>query len=247
MVFSLLKSFVVIVWTLLVSIVALLSLPVDRRGRFYYWLARVWATGILWVFGVKVHVRGLEHLDRTQRYVYVSNHASMFDIPAIVAGIPDRIAIILKEELARIPVWGWAMKYGHYISIDRFDPKDAMGGLEKAMNKVRGVASVLVFAEGTRSTDGKLQPFKRGAFAVAARSGVPIVPVTILNSFSILSKGSWRVRPADITVVVDKPVESAGTVGKEAELKLMQRVHAILEKNFVGQDEARHVGDVAGR
>jgi 1-acyl-sn-glycerol-3-phosphate acyltransferase len=219
MVFSLLKSFVVIVWTLLVSIVALLSLPVDRRGRFYYWLARVWATGILWVFGVKVHVRGLEHLDRTQRYVYV----------------------------ARIPVWGWAMKYGHYISIDRFDPKDAMGGLEKAMNKVRGVASVLVFAEGTRSTDGKLQPFKRGAFAVAARSGVPIVPVTILNSFSILSKGSWRVRPADITVVVDKPVESAGTVGKEAELKLMQRVHAILEKNFVGQDEARHVGDVAGR
>jgi 1-acyl-sn-glycerol-3-phosphate acyltransferase len=173
----------------------------------------------------------MEVLEPGRRYVYVSNHASLFDIPAVLAGISDRVAIILKQELTRIPIWGWALKYGHYISIDRANARDAMESLERAVKKVSGNASVLVFAEGTRSLDGTLQPFKRGAFVLAARAGVPIVPVTIKNSFAIMAKGSWTIRPTDIELIIDPPIDSR-VEGREAELRLMERVRAILGKNF---------------
>lgn len=229
------KIVITILWTALISVVGILAALLDRSGRWYHKAARVWSKFTLWLFGVKVSTVGLEHLDPAKRYVYVSNHASMFDIPAIFVAIPDDIRIVLKKELTRVPLWGWALKVGPYISIDRFNAKDAMGSLDRALETIRRGASVLVFAEGTRSRDGKLQPFKRGAFALAARSGVPIVPVTINNSFKILPKGSLKIQPADISVVVDKPIESAGVMGKEDELRLMEQVHAVLEKNFVGQ------------
>lgn len=228
------KIAITILWTALISVVGILVALLDRSGRWYHKAARVWSKFTLWLFGIKVSTAGLEHLDPAKRYVYVSNHASMFDIPAIFVAIPDDVRIVLKKELTRVPLWGWALKVGPYISIDRFNAKDAMGSLDRALETIRQGASVLVFAEGTRSRDGRLQPFKRGAFALAARSGVPIVPVTINNSFNILPKGSLKIQPADISVVVDKPIESSGVVGKEEELRLMEQVHAVLEKNFVG-------------
>jgi 1-acyl-sn-glycerol-3-phosphate acyltransferase len=231
------KIVMAIVWTAIISIVGLCIAPFDRRGSWYHRAARLWSRCTLWLFGVNVATKGLEYLDRSQRYVYVSNHASMFDIPAIFVAIPDDIRIVLKKELTRVPLWGWALKAGPYIAIDRFNPKDAMGGIEQAVEALRRGASVLVFAEGTRSLDGKLQPFKRGAFAVAARSGVPIVPVTVNNSFKIMPKGSLKIQPANILVVVDRPIESAGVMGKDDEVRLMQQVHAVLEKNFIGSSE----------
>lgn len=235
MIMTWLKIGLALLTTAGVSMAAFFIVVVDRSGDLYHRLARRWAKFTLWVFGVNVTTRGLEHLDTSKHYVYVANHASMFDIPAIFAAIPDDIRIILKKELTRVPIWGWALKVGPYISIDRYNPKDAMESIDRAVETIREGASVLVFAEGTRSKDGKLQPFKRGAFALAARSGVPIVPVTVNNSFNIMPKGSWRIQPADILVVVDKPIESAGLMGKEDELRLMEQVHAVLEKNFIEQ------------
>jgi 1-acyl-sn-glycerol-3-phosphate acyltransferase len=237
MILTWLKIAIVILWTAVVSVVGILAAVLDRSGRWYHRAARVWSRFMLWLFGIKVSTVGVEHLDSTKRYVYVSNHASMFDIPAIFVAIPDDIRIVLKKELTRVPLWGWALKVGPYITIDRFNAKDAMGSLDRALETIRQGASVLVFAEGTRSPDGKLQPFKRGAFALAARSGVPIVPVTINNSFRILPKGSLRIQPADISVVVDKPIETAGVMSREDERRLMERVHAVLEKNFVEHSE----------
>ena len=235
MIGTLLKIGAVILVTIGVSISGLVVIVFDRSGSVYHRIARWWARVTLRLFGVNVSVKGLDHLDPSSHYVYVSNHASLFDIPAIMAAIPDEVRIVLKKELTRVPIWGWALKLGPYISVDRNNPKDAMGSIEQATETIRNGASVLIFAEGTRSKDGKLQPFKRGAFALAARSGVPIVPVTINNSFRILPKGSWRIQPADISVVVDRPIESAGVMGKEDELRLMGQVHAVLEKNFVEQ------------
>ncbi|HEY5615025.1 MAG TPA: lysophospholipid acyltransferase family protein [Bacteroidota bacterium] len=228
-----LKIGATILATLITSLVAFVVIPFDRSGKTYHSAARQWAKVVLWIFSIKVTTKGLEHIDRSKHYVYVSNHASLFDIPAIFAAIPDDVRIVLKKELTRVPIWGWSLKWGPYISIDRDNAKDAMGSIDRAVETIRNGASVLVFAEGTRSKDGKLQPFKRGAFALAARSGVPIIPVTINNSFAILPKGTFNVRPADIEIVMDKPIESAGTSGKESELKLMGQVHAVLEKNFV--------------
>jgi 1-acyl-sn-glycerol-3-phosphate acyltransferase len=235
MIVTLVKALLVVIAAIPLSCLALISIPLDRSGRTFHAVARSWSRFILWLFGIKVNVRGVEHLERTRHYIYVSNHASMFDIPAVMVGIPDDIRFVLKKELTRVPIWGWALKYGYYISIDRGRARDAAKSLEEAVERMRTGASVILFAEGTRTRDGKLQPFKRGAFSLAARSGVPIVPVAINNTFAILPKGSIRARPADITMVLEKPIPTEGVEGREAEVSLMLEVREAIAKNYVEQ------------
>jgi 1-acyl-sn-glycerol-3-phosphate acyltransferase len=127
------------------------------------------------------------------------------------------------------------MALGPNIAIDRFHAKDAARSLDQAAERMRNGASVLLFAEGTRTLDGKLQPFKRGAFALASKSGVPIIPVAINNTFRILPKGSRIVRPAHITLVLGRPIPTQGIAGKPAEMKLMENVHQAIAKNYVDQ------------
>jgi 1-acyl-sn-glycerol-3-phosphate acyltransferase len=232
MISTMLKAFLIVSFTIPISLAALISIPLQKSGRFYHACARIWARFALFLFGIRVHVRGLEHVVRNRSVIYVSNHASLFDIPAVLVGIPDQIRIVLKKELTRIPLWGWALKYGHYISIDREKAKDALKSLEKAAERMRVGASVLLFAEGTRSQNGMLQPFKRGAFTLAVKSRVPIVPVTIKNSFGILPKGSLKVQPHDIELVLSAPVPTEHVEGKEQELQLMKKVHSIIEDHF---------------
>ncbi|HEY6951304.1 MAG TPA: lysophospholipid acyltransferase family protein [Bacteroidota bacterium] len=230
-----LKILIVVIDTLFFSVLAIVSVLFDRRGRLYHFVGRTWAKSVLRIFGVSVHLSGLDNLEPGKTYVYVSNHASMFDIPAVIASIPEEVRIVYKKELAYVPIWGWSLAVGHYIAIDRFSAKDAMKSLDAAAEKIRNGASVLLFAEGTRTKTGKLQPFKRGAFSLAAKSGIPIVPLTINNSFNILPKGSLRVRPADISLIVDKPISTATVDGKADELKLMESVRNVIAQHYLEQ------------
>lgn len=217
------------------SIIALLSTPLDKTGRTFHWTARVWSQFILWLFNIRVVSKRTDVIDAAQHYVYISNHASAFDIPALIVGIPDDIRFVLKKELTRIPIWGWALKYGHYISIDRRKARDAMKSLDEAARRMRNGASVILFAEGTRTRDGKLQPFKRGAFTLAAKAGIPIIPVTINHTFGILPKGSLRVHPADIELVFDEPILVDDCQGREGEQRLMERVRDAVARNYTEQ------------
>jgi len=198
----------------------------------YHSIGRTWANLVLQVFGIKVQVAGLENLEKGKTYVYVSNHASMFDIPAVIGNIPDEVRIVYKRELSYVPIWGWSLAVGHYIAIDRFSARDAMKSLDAAAQKIRNGASVLLFAEGTRTRTGKLQPFKRGAFSLAVRSGIPVVPLTINNSFNILPKGSMKIQPADISLIVAKPIPTSGVDGKNGELKLMEEVRTVISGHY---------------
>jgi 1-acyl-sn-glycerol-3-phosphate acyltransferase len=215
----------------------LLLIWVDRRrGRLFHGIARMWAHSVLRVSSVTVSVKGLEHLDRTRSYVYVSNHASMFDIPAIIAGIPDQFRIVYKKELEMIPVFGWGLKAGPYIAIDRGRGAEAMRSLDRAIRRIRSGASLLLYAEGTRTRDGKLQPFKRGAFNIAARAGIPVVPLTVNGSFSILRKSSIMIRPGHIELVIAPPIPIPEGEGREVEMALMSRVHAAMAANYIDQE-----------
>jgi 1-acyl-sn-glycerol-3-phosphate acyltransferase len=229
------KILVAIAVTMWYSILAIGSVLIDRKGTLYHGLARSWAKVVLRIFGVHVHLSGTENLELGKTYVYVSNHASMFDIPAVIASIPDEIRIVFKKELSYVPIWGWALAVGHYVSIDRFSAKDAMKSLDAAAEKIREGASVLLFAEGTRTRSGKLQPFKRGAFALASKAGIPVVPLTINNSFNILPKGSLLVRRADISLIVDKPIATAGLGGKADEMNLMESVRNVISEHYIEQ------------
>ncbi len=221
--------------SLFFSASAILLLPFNAGGRSFHANSRVWANVLLWICGIKITSRGLEHIRAGQNYVYAANHASMFDIPAIVKGVPDQIRIVYKKELERIPIFGWGLKWGSYIGIDRGRGPDAKKSLEEAVQTIRNGASVLLFAEGTRTGDGKLQPFKRGAFHLAVMAGVPVIPLTVNGSFSILRKHSAVVHPGTIDLVLSEPVPVAARNGREAERELMERVHAAIEPQYIEQ------------
>jgi 1-acyl-sn-glycerol-3-phosphate acyltransferase len=165
--------------------------------------------------------------------VYVSNHASYFDIPAIVAGIPDQIRIIYKKELEMIPIFGWGLKFGKtYIGIDRGNGPKAVKSLEEAVRKIRNGASVILFGEGTRTSDGNLQPFKRGPFNLAMRAGVSVVPVTLIGTYKVFSRHSWRITPGPVTLILSEPIPIPEQSGRDSELALRDRVHDVIAETL---------------
>jgi 1-acyl-sn-glycerol-3-phosphate acyltransferase len=225
-----------VVISITMAILEIIFLPINRKeGRLFHALARFWARAVLFTCGVRVKVHGLEHLDRSRNYVYVSNHASMFDIPAILAGIPDQIRVVYKKELEVIPFFGWGLKWGSYIGIDRGRGTRAMKSLEEAVQKIRDGASVLLYAEGTRTTDGKLQPFKRGAFNLAVKAGVPVVPLAVNGSYRLLPKHSIRVQAGTVELTLARPIAIEAGSGKEAELRLMEQVHDAIASHYRDQ------------
>jgi 1-acyl-sn-glycerol-3-phosphate acyltransferase len=228
---SLLRAFVIICITIPFSLIATAGSLVQRSLRIFYWVTRTWPRMVMNVCNVSLTVRGVEYLQPGTAYVFVANHASMFDILAVLAGIPGRVNLILKKELTRVPIWGWGLLVSPYIVIDRSNARKAMQSLEQAEQRIRNGASVLLFPEGTRTRDGKMQPFKRGAFSLAARSGAPIVPVTINGSFRILPKGSFRINSGHIELVIHKPILQ-GTMDEPA---LRQKVEEHVKESYKDQ------------
>ncbi len=232
---SLLRLAAGVMVTLVMAVVALATIPFDRTGRLYHGVCRLWSKTSLRVCGVRVRVTGTEHLVPGRSYIYVSNHASMFDIPVVAAGIPDDIRMVYKRELEKVPLFGWGLRWSNYIGIDRGSSAEARRSLDEAVEKIRGGASVLLFGEGTRTEDGKLQPFKRGAFHLAVRSGVPVVPLTINGTYSIVPKHSLRIRPGTVDLVLSPPIPTASLEGKNGERTLMEHVRAAIAAQYRDQ------------
>jgi 1-acyl-sn-glycerol-3-phosphate acyltransferase len=126
------------------------------------------------------------------------------------------------------------MKWGSYIAIDRSRSVDAMKSIEQAVEKIRSGASVLLFAEGTRTLDGKLQQFKRGAFNLAVKAGVPVVPLTINGSYRLLPKHSMVVHPGRVELVLESPIEIRGS-DKQEEQRVMEEVRMAIQGHYVDQ------------
>lgn len=176
----------------------------DRVSRF-------WCRALLRMGGARVRFQGLERLDWSEPMVIVANHQSWFDVFALGAHLPANRRFVGKEELARIPIFGPAWLACGHIAIDRSDRERAIESLEKAADRAREERLALVFfAEGTRSWDGRLQPFKKGAFVFAIQAGLPVVPLGISGSRAIMKKGSFRVRPGEIRVRVGRPISVDG-------------------------------------
>lgn len=228
---------IILVFTVIVSTLEILAVPFHRTGKIFHTLARFHAHGVLAISGVKLHTTGIDNLDLSRNYVYVANHSSYFDIPAVLAGVPQDVRLVYKKELEKLPLFGWGLKLGKtYIAIDRRQGADALATLESTAKKIREGSSVLLFAEGTRSADGKLQPFKRGPFNLAARAGIPVVPVTILGSHDVLPRDSWKVRPGTIRLVLDAPIPPPPGNGKEGELLLRDQVRAVISRNINAEE-----------
>jgi 1-acyl-sn-glycerol-3-phosphate acyltransferase len=141
----------------------------------------------------------------------MANHGSLLDGPILGMIIPRPIRIVLKKSLFRIPILGMAMSYVGFIPVDRQGAKGGQKSMRRAAELMREKGySFLVFPEGTRSRDGRIQAFRRGGFFLALESGTPIVPVTIDGTFKLMSKGQWHARKGKVRVVFHEPVAVAG-------------------------------------
>lgn len=215
----------------------LLTIPFDSKNRTFSFFAYHWSNTVLKVTGIKVKTIGLDKIDLSKPYVFVSNHASMLDIIAVVVGIDRYLRFLVKKEIARVPIFGWATARAH-IMIDRERGTEAVRSLKRAAQRIALGESAILFAEGTRTRDGNLRPFKRGAFVLAIESGVKVVPLTILGSFAIMKKGSFGLRKGEITIVVDSPIDAAEYRDKTGSIELMNRVREIIERIYYGKEIA---------
>lgn len=191
-------------------IVAALFRVKYRPGGVYDWAGSSWGKALLRANGLAVRVEGLEQLVPDTPYVFASNHTSFADIWALFAGLPGSVRFVAKKELMSIPVFGLALRARGEIPIDRAKLRDAFAAYDEAAQRIQAGLSAIVFAEGTRSRDGKLHGFKKGPFVLAIRAGVPVVPVFIEGTFEALPPGGWYVRRGPITLKIGAPIATAG-------------------------------------
>ena len=230
---TLIRLFFLALFTGFCSILALIFILIDRSFNLYFWLSRFFSGGILWISGIKLNITGLENFDHSKTYVYVSNHSSQYDIMTMQKSVPNRMSIVFKKELAKIPLFGWQLYLGPYVMIDRTNIEKALKSIEEAkkLMKEKNV-SILVFAEGTRSKTGEIQEFKRGAFRMASAVGYPIIPVTISGSNKIMPKGTFKLKPGIISVHFDKPITTENIKSRQDEINLMNQVRDVVLKNY---------------
>lgn len=201
-----------------------------RGGDIAYNLAQCWAAFNLWAFGINVRPRRLAALDPDRPYIFMSNHRSQLDPLAVIAALPDfQLRWVAKKELVDVPIFGWALQGGGHIIIDRSDHRQAIATLRAAREQMLAGVSVVIFPEGTRSSDEQgLLPLKKGGFMLALETGFPIVPIAIRGSHKLLPKGSWHIGRGDIEVVIGKPIEVVDATREE----LMARVRAFLQEHL---------------
>ncbi|MGE5285448.1 MAG: lysophospholipid acyltransferase family protein [Actinomycetota bacterium] len=199
----------------------------SRKGKIFRWVTKSYSRILLPVFGVTVETRGVSRVDRDVPYVFMSNHASHVDSLALAVSIPHPLHWVFKKELSKIPVFGWVLLSLGQIMVDRRNAMQSRTALSNAAASLTENNSVLIYAEGTRSRDGRLQPLKKGGFHIALRAGLPIVPVRISGSHDIVPPGSLRVRPGRVVVELFDPIPTAGKT--EADVpELMARVRDAL-------------------
>lgn len=178
------------------------------------------------LLGVRVHVEGLENVPRGP-CVFVANHSSALDPMALIPAIPQRVGILAKQELFRIPIFGTAMRRAQFVPVNRGEKESTAAAVRLAEQNLKNGLSYMIFSEGTRSSDGRLRPFKRGAFTLAIEAGVPVVPVSIVGAHRLLGKGQRIVRPGEVTIRFGPPVDaSAYTLEQRGEL--LARVEALV-------------------
>lgn len=210
---------------------ALLFVPLTwltRDIRLLYWVSRQGCRLALFLAGVRVRHIGLENTTKHPSALFLSNHVSNLDPPALFAALP-RIAVILKKELRSIPMLGYVMQLGSFIYVDRRDRAARKAALDQAVQTLRDGVSLLVFPEGTRSQDGQLLPFRPGPFSMAIDSGRPIVPITVHGARELMPKGTLKIQPGEITLIFHPPVEteSLDAAGRAA---LMETVRARMQQ-----------------
>jgi 1-acyl-sn-glycerol-3-phosphate acyltransferase len=190
-------------------------LPLYRVGM------KLGITGVR-LIGIKIELCGMENLQPLRSYIFMSNHVSNLDPPVFIPTIPGRCSVLVKKEVFRIPIFGKVLRMAEMVPVDRSNRDAAIESVRAAADVLRRGLNMVIFPEGTRSTDGRLLPFKKGPFHMAMEARVAVIPVTILGTDDCWPKGTWAIKPGK-TQVIFHPALEPGDFADRDELMIAVR------------------------
>src|SRR5213595_391149 len=222
-------------WAAALPFAALVGFPwtyitndVSFLYRMCMWVA---GTGVR-IAGVRVRTVGLEKIDPSRTYIFMSNHISNLDPPITLPLIPRRTSVMVKKELFSYPLLGKIMRIGSLVPVDRGNREAGISAVREAVKAIQQGLNMTIYIEGKRSFDGKLLPFKKGPFYLAMECGVPVVPVTIAGTHYAMPKKRFAIRPGTVKVIFHEPIEPKDFGSREC---LMEKVRAAIDSGLPKQ------------
>jgi 1-acyl-sn-glycerol-3-phosphate acyltransferase len=182
----------------------------SRTGNLAFSISKLWAYIMLAVSFVRTEIRNIDKIHKGTSYIIISNHQSHYDIITLVTTLGIQYRWIIKKEILKLPIFGYALYASRNIFIDRSNTASAIESINRGFERLPKGVSVMVFAEGTRSPDGQIHEFKKAGFVMAFQRKIPILPVTINGSRRVMRKGSFTVNPGKIQVVIGDPIDTSG-------------------------------------
>lgn len=219
-----LRLFILGCITVYISAVIILRMSIKPDKVWISKIIRRWASLIIKFSSIELKISGIDKLELGKTYIFASNHSSLFDIPVLFAVLPGFLSIVYKKELQKVPVFGLGMKHTPFVPIDRSNARSAYDSLKLAAEILKNGYSLIIYPEGTRSSDGRLQEFKRGAFLLANMTDSEVVPVTLIGTNCIIKKGRKAFNTGTVEVHFGVPLHLDGRSGKEAEQYLQENV-----------------------
>jgi len=212
--------------------ISILGSLVSGSGRIQHFCMRRWSRDNLFLSRTRVEIEGLEHVDTSHPQLLVANHSGFHDILSLAANLQIQFRWVAKKSLFKVPFMGWHMSRSGYIPIDRDNTREAARTILSAAKIIREGITAIAFPEGKRNPNGDLDAFESGAFALALRTGVPLVPVTLEGSHRVILPGTWQVNPGVILrIKIDRPIDVSGYARSEKR-RLMEDVRQMMSRNL---------------
>ncbi len=233
--FNKVRTFLGYLYTVIISFLTITSTPFNifAYNRVSNFWIHHWASAVRFITGMKISIEGNEHLRTDKPCVLISNHQSLMDIIVLFSISSMNLRMILKKELLYLPIFGWALWWTRFISIDRSSRRKSIQSINKGARKIKKGTSVLLFPEGTRSDDGELQPFQAGSFIMAIKSQVPIIPITISGTINVVHKNTPLKfnYNKEVKVIISPPIDTSNYKLDERD-QLKEKVEGIIKENF---------------
>jgi 1-acyl-sn-glycerol-3-phosphate acyltransferase len=215
-------------WTVVSIPLALICFPwtlLTGNVKFLYRMGTWTALTGVRLAGVRVRTPGLEKLDPSRTYIFMSNHVSNLDPPITIPLIPRRTSVMARHELFNYPILGRALRLGSLVPVQRHNREAGIAAVRAAADVIHQGINMTIYVEGHRSFDGKLLPFKKGPFYLAVECGVPVVPITIVGTHYVMPKGRFEIKPGEVELIFHDPIEPENFGGRE---NLMAKVREVI-------------------
>jgi 1-acyl-sn-glycerol-3-phosphate acyltransferase len=221
------------IYTVVFGLVSIPASLIGDRERILHSFARGWSWMIMKTIFSPVKVTGLDKIDTTRTHVYAVNHASALDIPVLYVYLPFQFRIAFKKELLSYPVIGWHLKRSGQICIDQQNPAASIGSIRSALKSLKSGMPLVIYPEGGRTPDGQIKPFLPGAFFLAIKAQVDIVPIALVGTYQLLPMNTYHIKSRPLEMRVGEPISTAGLTGHDMQA-LSDKVHKAVCELYYG-------------